>query len=384
MKKVVLIVFNDFKYDNRVLKEALSLQKAGYKVTVFAIWKKGLKVKDNIKSINVYRIKLVSEKLPKCRFVTRLIFYTEYLIKAITMFRNVDILHCNDIDALFIGVFVKIFVNRKVKLVYDAHEYETETIGLKGFKKRILKIIERLLIKYIDALFTVSKSILDDYKKMYNIKKCYLILNCPIHKKITKKNIFREKLGISEDKTIFLYQGFLKEGRAIKKIAKAFERISNKNKVIIFMGIGPMINYILNISNKNANVFYHPVVSGDVLLDYTSSADFGFCLTENLCLNHYYSLPNKLFEYILAGVPPIVSNLYEIKNLVAKNKIGIVLENVTSDSIIEAIYKTENLDVKAVRDSFKKMSFIYNWQNQEKVLLKAYDALYISNNKNKG
>jgi len=111
------------------------------------------------------------------------------------------------------------------------------------------------------------------------------------------------------------------------------------------------------------------------LLDYTSSADFGILFYENNCLNHDYCSPNKMFEYLMADILVIASNLYEMKRLVENNKIGIVAKENTANGLHEAIIKATRLDKEELKKNIQKIKKIYNWGEQEKVLLSLYKEL---------
>jgi len=381
MKKVISIVLNNFKNDNRVLKECLSLKKAGYDVSVIALFEKGLKEKETIQNIPVHRIKLKSRNLPK-NLLVQLFKYTEFLLKVSLKYKDTDIVHCNDIGTLPIGVIMKKFLSKRIKVIYDAHEYETETNNLKGFRKSLVKALEKLLIKHADAVITVSNSIANEYVRLYNIKKPTLVLNTPTYKNIQKKNIFREKFNISEDTTIFLYQGGLTEGRGINIILEAFKRLStmktkkhNSKPVVVFMGYGYLQDKIKKASREYENIYFHSAVPSDVLLDYTSSADFGLSIIEDTCLNYKYCLPNKLFEYIMAEIPVVISNLPEMKKFVEKYKLGVVLRENTVDGLIEGINNAMNLNKERTIENIKKVKKLYNWENEEKKLLKVYSDL---------
>jgi glycosyltransferase involved in cell wall biosynthesis len=375
LKKVTSIVLNNFKNDSRVLKENISLKKAGYEVQVVALHEKPLKEYDEIQNIQVHRVILKSREWSKHKVVQSL-KYIEFIYKVIKKYKMCDIIHCNDLNSLPIGVIIKKFFNNEVKIVYDAHEYETEVNGLKGIQKKLVKFIEKKLIKYADKVITVSDSIAEEYVKLYSIQKPSLVLNTPPYKVTQKKNIFRETLGIGENQTIFLYQGGLSKGRGIEILLETFKTIDNENTVIVFMGYGPLEKLIKEISKKFKNIYFHQAVSQDVLLDYTSSSDFGFLFYENTCLNHYYCSPNKMFEYLMAEIPVIVSNLYEMKRLVESNSIGIVAKENTPQGLKEAILRAVKLDKEELKTNIQKLNTIYNWEEQEKILIKLYQNLY--------
>lgn len=106
---------------------------------------------------------------------------------AIISFSDTLLVHCHDLNTLPIGVAIKLFFNKKVKVVYDAHEYETETVYLKGVERILAKAFERISIRKVDAVITVSESIASAYRKLYNIKKPFLVKNYPYYCKVQKK-----------------------------------------------------------------------------------------------------------------------------------------------------------------------------------------------------
>jgi len=375
MKKAISVVLNNFTNDSRVLKENISLQKAGYDVRVIALLKDGLKEFEVIQGIPVYRVKLKSKSWYKNKFI-QLIKYLEFVYRVVKLYKYEDIIHCNDLDTLSIGVIIKKLYRKDVKIIYDAHEYETERNGINGFNKYLLRITEKILIKYVDKVITVSDSIANEYAKIYNIEKPALVLNTPQYNDIKKEDIFRKTLGIGKDKTIFLYQGGFTKGRGIEILLDTFKNIKNKNLVIVFMGYGHLEEVIKKMSKKYENIYFHKAVSPNNLLKYTSSADFGISTIEDTCLSYRYCLPNKIFEYLMAEIPVIVSNLYEIKKLVEKNSIGVVAKENTPNGLREAILKAQKLDKNQLIDNIKKVKNIYNWEEQEKALLKVYRSLY--------
>lgn len=379
MKKVVSIVLNNFKNDSRVLKENLSLQKAGYDVKVVALHEEPLKEFEIVENIPVHRIKLRSRGWSKQKLI-QLLKYIEFVFKAVNRYGDSDIVHCNDLNALPIGVIIKKLFNKKIKIVYDAHEYEINDVPNQSSRSIKMKyFLEKFLIRYADAVMTVSNGIADEYVKMYKIPKPALVLNTPSFQNVEKKNIFREAFGIKDEQTIFLYQGGLSRGRGIEILLEAFKSLHSSTSAlqpcIVFMGYGSLESLIQKSAEEYSNIHFHRAVSPDVLLDYTSSADFGILFYENNCLNHEYCSPNKMFEYLMAGIPVIVSNLYEMKRLVEINCAGIVAKENTPEGLKEAIKKAAILDRKKLESSIGKLKAVYNWGQQEKVLLNLYRDL---------
>ena len=383
MKTVVSIVLNHFTNDNRVLKEVLSLKKSGYSPVVVSLHAEGLKEQENIHGVLVHRIRLKSRNWSKNKLV-QLLKYFEFFYKTIKHYRQYEIIHCNDLNTLPIGVFIKQFFNKNTKIIYDAHEYEINDIPHE--KKYMIKLkyyLENFLIHYVDGVLTVSDSIAQEYQKMYSISKPLLVLNTPVYQEIKKRNLFREKLEIKKNQNIFLYQGGLSHGRGIETLLKTFQIIYDEHEysletmpVLICMGYGVLEKEIQDSAKVYPNIFFHSAVSIDVLLDYTSSADVGILFYENSCLNHKYCSPNKIFEYLMAEIPIIVSNLYEMKRLVEMYSVGVVVEDDTPLSLQNAVKNIMKRDNKVLLENIKKTKKIYHWEEQEKILLKMYKELY--------
>ncbi len=346
------------------------MQNEGHDVTIVALHKEGLEEFEEIQAIPVHRVKLTTINLSK-NIVGSLVKYIEWSYRVIKRYRRYDVMHCHDLNALYLGVISKLF-NRKLKVIYDAHEYETEVNYLVGIKKRLSKITERFLIKYADAVITVSDAIADEYVRLYNIPKPHLVLNTPPFKEVEKKDIFRETFDIDKKQTIFLYQGNLSRGRGVEVVLETFKELNDTNSVIVFMGYGELEDLIVEHSHKHESIYFHNAVSPDILLDYTSSADFGISMIEDVCLSYRYCLPNKMFEYIMAGVPVVVSNLPEMRKLVEQYEVGVVAKENSKEALAEAIVLASSLDKDYVYSRLKSVKSIYNWEEQERNLISLY------------
>ena len=372
MKKVISIVLNNFVNDSRVLKEAQTLSANGYEVKVIALHEGTLNEFETVGGIKIHRINLRSKNWFKIRAV-QVLKYIELVFVIIKNYRDIDVVHCNDLETLPLGVILK-KIDKKIKIVYDAHEYETETHYSKGIRKKIAQKLERFLIKYVDRTITVSETIANEYVKLYNIKKPALVLNTPFYQEVEKTDIFRRKFKISKEKTIFLYQGALNYGRGIEILLEAFKVMHDKY-TIVFMGYGLLEASIREASKNYNNIYLHEAVAPTEVLSYTSSADFGISTIEDSCLSYRYCLPNKMFEYMMVGLPVIVSNLPEMKKVVETFNVGVVLDENTINGITEAVEKSVKLDRKILEDNLKLVRDKYNWEEQEIMLLNVYNEL---------
>lgn len=380
-KKIISIVFNEFLNDNRVLNQAISLVEAGFDVTVLAVSTNSkLPQLEFVSGIRLIRVPLFYDKklIYKLRIIRFL--YHKFLvffsfIKVLSS--NVDIIHCHDLNTLHYGFFAKIFNFFKIKLIYDAHEYESERNGLQGLSKIFVVVKERFLIRFCDSVITVSETIADEYTRLYGIDRPTVILNCPMlrEKKILKKNLFRNYFDISNERKIFLYQGYFYPGRGIELVIDAFNQLDSSNSVLIFMGEGPLSENISNHEKYGKSIFIHPFVPGDTLLDFTSSADYGVAFLEDISLSDRYCLPNKLFEYIAAGLPVIGSSLPELKKFIVENKVGVAASSNDIRGFIEAFKSITSLDKHELRNNIFIARQRFNWSTQEDILIHLYKNL---------
>lgn len=374
MKKLINILFNDFTNDNRVFKESVSLQQNGYKVLLVAThFDKSLPREETIEGFVVKRFDVGKFKMLPFNLIS-------FWIHIIKNYSREMVIHCNDLYALPPAFLIKKCINRKAKIVYDCHEHETEAsvyVG-KPVTKFFAKIVEKLIIKSADSVITVSESIAKDYQKMYGIKKPYLVMNSPRYKKYKNQDLFRKELGISKDKILFLFQGEYRKGKGVDSLIEIFAKMESLNNdlVLIFLVYGEGTDVLREKITKHKNMFWHYKVDLNVYMDYVSSTDWGFLLLEDISINNDYALPNKLFDYVMGGLPVIVSNLKEMSKFVTENDVGYVVDPRDTKSVISILKNITHKTKYKYNLQLEKASKKYCWENQEKILLKIYESLY--------
>ncbi len=371
--RIAHILHNPFKNDSRVIKEIATLSEHTQiqKIDLFCLYYPGLPIKESISpKATVYR-------LTKPKFDPRLFFlkgagFTIWMVKVIRHLRLLrpEVIHCHDLPGICVGFFYKLLISNST-IIYDSHEFQSEVANLSETRKRIIRFIEKISITAADKFITVSPSIAANYIYRYGIKKPHLVLNCPPTVKIESSNILRDIFKIPSDHLIFLYQGGLAKSRGIELMLEAFDRLNGTNRHIVFMGFGPLEELVISKSKISANIHFHPAVKHDVLLKYTASADFGICLTDLSCKNHMFCLPNKLFEYINAGVPVIATDLIEVRKIIDEYKIGFIIREETVDALICSIEAASKSSVD-IRFNTSIAAKIYNWESQKPPLLSCY------------
>ncbi len=372
MKRIANVVINPFVHDSRVLRESLSLKKAGYEVTVVALHEGELPERENQNGLDIHRIKLSTRSWPKNRFF-QLFKFAELFIKIAWKYKGYDIFHCNDVLPLPLAVLTKWFLNPKLKIVYDAHELEFDKSSQTSLTK-MLNWSERFFIKYADKKITVTDGIADAYVEEYGVSRPAVVMNCPYFKKYEKNDYFRTHFKIKEEQIVFLYQGALGPHRGIEILLDGFSGLPDKY-VIVFMGYGILEKSIKEKTKNYSNIFFHEAVPPEKLLNFTASADVGMYLTENTCRNHNLTLGNKLFQYIMAGVP-VISSRFDAVLPIMERGVGTVLESYDGAGIQKAVrFMADNLDDN-LYENLQKVAAEYNWEAQEQKLIAVYESLY--------
>ena len=370
MNKSLHLTHTDIESDSRILKEMGVLAEAGYGISGL-----GIKIEEGAArsaipfSANIDTIRLRSRQFTFLPRTLRHVFsLCELVIKMLPRAVRLrpDVVHCHDTLVLPLGVIVKLLT--RAKLVYDAHELESDRNGLTRLQGRLTLWVERLLWRFVDALIVVSPSIQSWYLDKIGPKPSAVILNSPLYQEgsAADEAYLREKYNIPPDRLIFIYVGILGEGRGLELVTQAFVHPEIKSHVV-FLGYGELSNHLQQLAKKHRTLHVHEAVPHSQVVPIVKSANFGLCLIQNVSLSDYYCLPNKLFEYCFAGVPVLASDFPDIKALVYEYGVGECCD-LQPDAVRNAIKRIENQSASFV---FKDLNPL-TWQAQEKKLLELY------------
>lgn len=354
-KTTVVCVTNDLSTDQRVHKTCMALQKSGYWIVLI-----GRLLPESLpldRSYFTLRKKLWFSSGPQfyAEFNVRLFFY-------LIMNKELDLIVANDLDTLPAAYLVAKI--RKKKLLFDAHELFSEVPELvnRPLVKWFWKKTEDFILPRITQSMTVCQSIADYYHSKYNIE-MKVVRNVP-----TFRNTIRTNKLVFPNKKIILYQGALNVGRGLEWVLNAMPLIDNAMLVII--GNGDIRKELEAQTTKlkiEDRVQFIGVVSSDMLHEYTASADIGLCLLEEMGLNYYYALPNRIFDYIQAGVPVLATRFPEIAKVVDTYKTGVLIDH------YEPVYLTETINNMLSNPfettHFEEVAKELCWENEEKVLI---------------
>ena len=262
------------------------------------------------------------------------------------LFHDYDLLVSNDLDTLLPNFLVSKL--KKLQLVYDSHEYFTGVpeIQNRPLVKWVWKRIEKSIFPHLKYVMTVSDSIARQYETEYRVNPLTV-------RNISRKadNIVpysRKELSIKPDHLLIILQGTgINTDRGGEELIDAVAGTENISLLVV--GSGDMLNVLKNyvITNRISDrVKFFPKVPWNELMKYTKSADAGVCLDKDTNINYRFSLPNKLFDYIAAGIPVIASDLPEIRKIITENSCGIIIDRVVPELISDAFSKLIDNPVK--------------------------------------
>ncbi|MFN7012850.1 MAG: glycosyltransferase [Bacteroidia bacterium] len=372
MPKVILSVTNDIATDQRVFKVVLTLQKSGFEVLVV-----GRKLKDSLSTnhlpFKTHRFNLFFNK--------KAFFYAEYNIRLFLflLFKKAEVLHANDLDTLLPNYLVSKI--KGIPIVYDSHEYFCHVPELihRPWVQKVWLSIEQWIFPKLKYVITVNNSIACLYEKQYKVS-VKVLKNVPfksLYQNIEIKN--RKELGLPEEKAIVLLQGSgININRGAEEAVEAMQFVDNA--VLLIIGGGDVFSSLEKLVLKHQlqhKVILKPKMPFKELLQYTFNSSIGLSIDKPGNLNYENSLPNKLFDYIYAGLPVLVSALNEVKRVVLYYNIGCIIDNHNPQHIAEKINFMINSGstYQSWKDNCKKAADENCWENQEHILTGIYNSL---------
>ena len=303
-------------------------------------------------------------------------FFFQLRLFFLLLFTKTAILHTNDLDTLLPNYLVARI--KRIPLVYDSHEYFTEVPELQAnkLKKAVWKRIEKWIFPRLKYVITVNDSIANLYKEEYG-NEVAVMRNVP--KRITERTWkTKAALKLSTDKKIIILQGAgINVDRGAEEAVAAMQYI--ENAILLIVGGGdvlPLLKNQVKKLNLTERVIFIPKQSYEELIHYTHIADIGLSLDKNTNINYQYSLPNKLFDYIHAGIAVLASPLVEVKKVVEQYQVGVCVENHQARHIADLLNKMMNSEMlNQWKTNSKKAALELCWENEVKILEKIYKSI---------
>lgn len=405
MARIAMIVWNEFLNDARVLKEAQTLQSVGYHIVVNALHTPGVTQERERLACGIQVVRLARSPLWKLRkrkptkthesveskpqkvvappqetFIRQLFklmarLWTHAGLTYHLVRSRPDAIHAHDVNVLPTAwIAAKI---ARVPLVYDAHEISTDREGYKAFRG-LVGWLEKKLMPRAAGTITTTDARAKFFARAYGIPRPLVLQNRPRLTEVESSNRIREGLGLTEPWPIVLYQGGLQPGRGLPRLVEAAASVSNA--YFVFIGGGRQAAELHELTVElglDGRVHFIPTVPLAELPSYTASADIGVQPIENTCLNHFTTDSNKLFEYVVAGLPVVASSLPEISKVIRRHDLGLLAVPGDTASLVEALNTL--VGDSALRTRFAKNARIaarqLNWEEQEQALVKLYEEV---------
>jgi len=404
-----MVVWNEFRNDARVLKEAETLCSAGHQVTVHALHTPGVTLEREVlpSGVRVVRVarsplwrwrkgkggegsrgaQAVKAASPRAsgpigrlspikqvlRIIARLWTHAG-LLWHLTRCRA-QIVHAHDVNTLPTAWLAAVFSG--ASLVYDAHEISTSREGYSSFRK-LVALVEKALMPRANGTITTTVARAKFFARAYGIARPVVLQNRPRRQQVLASNRIRDELGLVRPWPIILYQGGVQQGRGLERLARVAADVPDA--YVVFIGGGRLeasLRSIVAELHLEERVRFIPTVALAELPSYTASADIGVQPIENTCLNHYTTDSNKLFEYVQAGLPVVASDLPEIRRVVREYDLGVLVPPGDSAELAAAL--RELVADKNKRQYYaaqsRKASVALSWESQEHELVALYESV---------
>ena len=317
---VCMIAFANVSTDARTLNISRTLARNNLKVAVIGIGYNDVIKNDSDHDITFHNIAINPTMKTWQRWLD---FYRKASIVAYDI--NADYIFAEDVYSLSVAAEMK--KNNKAQLIYDSREIYSAIGSLSGrkLKQKFLAKFEKKHIRKVDKIVVTGERDAEYLRANLTNKKPYFIIkNLSPYKPVIESSKIRKRFHIQDDNKIIIYQGMLMNGRGIENCIDMMKDEVNLSFVII--GDGPLREQLqmkINEYKINHRVFLAGPVDYDELHSWTCSADIGLSLIEPVSKSYELALPNKMFEYTMAGIPTICTDLPAMHDIIEKYKIGI-------------------------------------------------------------
>lgn len=382
-----MLVRNVFTHDSRVEKEATTLVRAGYRVTVVAEARSQLPRHEERGGYRIVRV----PRGPARRVGLRLLQYRGRLMRALRE-TDPDIIHAHDANALEPAAAVA--RQLRIPYIYDSHELWTEVPnrGAPETYYRLARLyyqtVEAVLARRAAAVITVSPPIARELKRRYRLRQVWLVPNYPELTVRSGPRSLRELAAaagepIPSGARLILYLGNIQPGRGVDQLLRALALVPSG--VAVFLGgigtfqgglepPGEIVDLASELGIRGRLRFLEPVPPSDVI-DYAASADLGVALMLPDSLSFRLSLPNKLFQYMAAGIPLVTSDMPHLREVIGSSGAGLLVDSRDHEAIARAmtrILEDPQTSAEMGRRGRNAVEERYNWEVAARELTAIY------------
>lgn len=370
-----MLLHKSVEYDSRVRREARALVEAGHAVTVVELDLDAGGELDGFSRVSVSPPAWVRRMLPFQLY--RVVFLGAFLLRLLCL--RPDVVHAHDAAMLLPGLVGARLT--RARLVYDSHELATGVPYREARWATFVGAIERVAVPRVAAVITVTDGIAERLQTLYGLPERPTVVRnaTDLVPPSVRTGVLRDRLGIGEAPLV-LHQGAPAPDRGGEQLIAAMADLPGVH--LVFLGSSPFAGYQESLREYGVTtgvaerVHFVPSVPLTDLLSHTADADVGVSLLQDSCENHRLALPNKVFEYLAAGVPVVVSDLPEVARLVSRHSVGWVVS--ANDSVAvatglrHAIAERDNgrMSVRA-----RAAAASLGWSDEKRRLIAVYDKL---------
>jgi glycosyltransferase involved in cell wall biosynthesis len=373
-----MLLHKSVEYDSRVRREARALVSDGYAVTILELDPGARGYLDGFARVSVSPPSWLRRALPFQLY--RLVILGSFLRALVRL--GPEVVHAHDAAMLLPGMLGARLTG--AQLVYDSHELATGVPYRDGRWAAFVRAVERLGAPRAAAVITVTDGIADRMQRLYGLRQRPVVIRnvCDLLPPQSSPGALRSRLGVG-GAPLILHQGAPAPDRGGEQLIAAVAELRDAH--LVFLGASPFAGFTQHLQAQAASagladrVHFLSSVPLAELLTQTADADVGVSLLQDTCDNHRLALPNKLFEYLAAGVPVVASDLPEIRRLVIQEGVGWVTDPGQPAEIARtlSVALAASRADPALRERVREVSARLTWTAERHRLASVYEGLAV-------
>lgn len=334
MMRVLMVLFKDIHYDARVHREAIALAEAGWYVDIACLHTTSQPAPEIHERVRLLRYPIQTKRIkryveqkadqrvkrgvyrvvrnPMVKVAKDAVAKRDFAMKVWDLCQgaNYSAVHCHGAETLSIGAYLK--QKHGLTLVYDPHHVYEDSNGKKRWERTASQRAETVWMDEVDHMIAINELIEAEFQHRYPNLSITVLRNIPqtLDQLPREKNYFHRRYDLKAEDQVILYQGGFTQNRGLEELIRALVHLPERHKLVL-LGFGEWkerLEQLVKEKGLTDRVFFHPPLLPCKLLQVTSHADLGAVLYQSTCPKNRLVTPNKLFEYIQAGIPVISSD----------------------------------------------------------------------------
>jgi glycosyltransferase involved in cell wall biosynthesis len=307
---------------------------------------------------------------PFMRWAATLYYYRQGIAEVLRM--KPDLVHCNDYNTVWIGLAARYLTGSRV--IYDSHELWPDR-NLRPEPRWWLVLCERLFVKRVHAVITASPGYSEEMARRYGIPEPPAICNVPELSEADRAALPPERANPGAGR-VAVYVGGLMKNRGIEQSIRAIVNVPGATLRLV--GPGPPafrveLERLVDEAGARSQVEFVPPVPPGEVVQTLADADVGLCLIQPVCLSYRLTMPNKLFEYTLAGLPVLGSDFPVIGGFIDKRGIGLAVDPEDVEAIAEALSGMLEPGTNGIyREAAARAAREIDWKDEQAKLIAVY------------